>query len=91
MAARVAVVSPLVGGNAAYLRHGENALVSPFEDVGSTVRNLEALLDADTRQRLVDAGEATCAQHTLERERSEFASLLSTLDGNYDDSEEGRP
>lgn len=82
MAARVAVVTPLVGGNEAYILRGDNALVTDYEDIESNARCLEQLLSPALRQRLIVAGQDTCDQHRLDRERSDFASLLATIDGN---------
>ena len=77
MAAGAAVVSAEVGGNRAYLRPGENAVLAEFDNAASHVDALTRLADDVSLQaRLVKAGYGTIDAHTLARERSEFASVL---------------
>ena len=80
MAARVAVVTAIVGGNAAYVRPDENALVASYDDVDSHVAAIQRLRDEPAlHQRLIAAGSDTVGHHTLERERSEFGEVLSGI------------
>lgn len=80
MAAGVAVVTALVGGNAAYVHHGDNALVAEYDD---PTAHAEALLtlkrDPGLVRALVENGRATTKLHHLDRERSEFADVLATV------------
>lgn len=83
MAAEVAVVTALVGGNEAYVDPGVNAVVADFDDAVSHAEALVELAEnPERRQALIDAGQATLENHTLARERSEFESLLRALAGS---------
>lgn len=80
MAAGVAVVTALVGGNADYVRADQNALVVPYDDVDAHVDAIERLAnDPALIARLVDAGSQTVLDHTLGNEREAFADLLGAL------------
>lgn len=80
MAAEVAVVSAMVGGNAAYLEPEKNGLAVAHEDVDAHAEALIRLAeDPEMRDRLVDAGRTTIGGHTLTRERTEFKSVLELL------------
>lgn len=80
MAAGVAVITSLVGGNAAYVRTGENALVAPYDDVDAHLASLRQLRNNDAlRELLVAGGYETIAAHRLTRERAAFSSVLESL------------
>ncbi len=83
MAARVAVISSIVGGNASYLVPDVNALVASYDDVDEHVAALKRLAsDPFLRNNLVQAGNETIQRHTLRRERDEFMAVLGSLVGN---------
>jgi len=74
MASGVAVVSALVGGNAAYIEEDANALVVPFDDVGAHVEAIERLrTDLALRHRLV------ARDHRMDGERDENALGLTPV------------
>ena len=80
MAAEVAVVSALVGGNEVYLEREKNCLVAPFNDAHAHRDALVRLADDPAlRERLVAAGRITIGGHTLSRERTEFKAVLELL------------
>lgn len=80
MAAGVAVVTALVGGNAAYVESGHNALVVPYDDVNAHVEALRLLAsDNDLRTSMIQNGYATLKNHTLSREREAFGDVLRTI------------
>ncbi|MFT7476498.1 MAG: hypothetical protein ACI81L_003453 [Verrucomicrobiales bacterium] len=92
MAARAVVVTALVGGNEAYVDPGQNALVATFDDVESHVVALTRLIDdGQLRERLLESGSATCANHTLERERTDLLDILRSLVVDDDDDDESNP
>lgn len=78
MAAEVAVVSAVVGGNATYLHDGENALVVGYDDAEQHRAALVRLAENPSlRQTLVATGRETIARHSLVRERADFKSVLA--------------
>ena len=80
MAAGAAVITALVGGNAAYVRPGHNAAVAGYDDVDSHIEALRTLVaDVDLRASLVESAFATAQLHRLDRERDEFAAVLATV------------
>lgn len=80
MAAGAVVVTALVGGNEAYVRSGENALVATYDDVESHLAALRSLSDnAELRSRLLAGGAETIGAHSLDRERSEFGDVLRSV------------
>ena len=80
MAADVAVVSSVVGGNATYLRNDANALVVPYDDAAAHAAALLRLAEQpDMRSELIRQGRETVGDFTLDRERSEFKAVLDTL------------
>ncbi len=82
MAAGCLVVMPDVGGNRAYADFGTNCLEVPFEDAAAYVAALQDLAAAapDDVGKMRAAGYAVLADHTLERERDEFAEFVAELD-----------
>ncbi len=80
MAAGVAVITAVVGGNATYVRPEHNAMVADYDDVDSHIDALRTLsVNAELRSSLVEHGRATAQLHRLERERDEFAAVLATV------------
>jgi glycosyltransferase involved in cell wall biosynthesis len=81
LAAGAIVITPDVGGNRAYCRFGQNCLLVGLDDVGSYVEALDRLdqAGADELASMRQRGYAALEQHTLTRERSEFASFLVDL------------
>ena len=80
MAAGLAVVTADVGGNAAYLRPDQNALVVGHDDVDAHVAAIERLrVEPLLRDRLIAGGFDTIGAHTLERERAEFGDVLAAI------------
>ena len=80
MGAGLAVVTALVGGNAAYITPDHNALVVPYEDVDAHLAAIEQIIADDTlRSALTQAGHQTVGSHTLQRERNEFHAVLRAI------------
>ena len=80
MAAGAAVITSLVGGNAAYVQANDNAVVAEYDDVDAHVDAIMALLaDRHTRATLVKNAYSTAQRHRLDRERDEFAAVLATV------------
>lgn len=80
MAAGCAVVGAVVGGNAAYMRDGENVVEVEYDSAAEHAAAVAALADdGERRRRLVLGGRATSEQHQLHRERSAFGELVRTL------------
>jgi len=80
MAAGAAVVTSLVGGNAAYVQANHNAVVAEYDDVNAHVDALVSLIaDSHRRAALVENAYSTAQRHRLDRERDEFAAVLATV------------
>jgi glycosyltransferase involved in cell wall biosynthesis len=81
LAAGAIVVTPDVGGNRAYARFGENCLLARYADAEDYVAILDELAQAPPElvDRLRATGYATLEDHTLDRERDEFAAFLVEL------------
>lgn len=90
MAAGAVVVSAAVGGNRAYLRPAENAVLADYDD---SLSHVDALIriaeDPALRSLLIAGGYRTVDDHTLARECTEFAELLKSraYDTNSSDLE----
>ena len=78
MAAGAAVITSLVGGNAEYVRDGENAIVVPYDDVDAHVRAIERLVTDRSLLNRLTQGPATevLSNHSLADERMAFADVL---------------
>lgn len=87
LAAGALVVTPDVGGNRAYCRFGENCLQVGFEDRDEYLAVLNDLAGwpAERVRELRERGYATLAEHTLDRERTEFARFLVELSARSED------
>lgn len=80
MAAGTAIITPLVGGNKAYVERDTNAIVVPFESVDSYVAALHLLFDDPARlSEVARAGKATAASCSLDEEREAFAAFVQAL------------
>ena len=81
MAAGLAMITSVVGGNASYVEDGLNAFVVGYDDVSAHVDALHSLAnDPELRRVLVAGGAATAKNRTLDSERDGFAQLLNTLE-----------
>ena len=78
MAAGAAVITSLVGGNAEYVRDGENAIVVPYDDVDAHVQAIERLVTDRSLLNRLTQGPATevLSNHSLADERMAFADVL---------------
>jgi glycogen synthase len=80
------VVSTARGGSAEFLRDGENALVFESGDAAGLAAAITRLAsDPELRQRLLEGGRRTAAEHTIER----FAD--QTVQAILDAAHRGRP
>ena len=81
MAAGAVLVTADAGGNRAYSHFGRNCLKAEFESADSYRRALERVLAMPVARvaGLRSAAYAVLKNHTLDRERAEFAAFLQSL------------
>jgi hypothetical protein len=79
MALKSAVVIPDCVGNRSYCRNDETCVVAQYDQASLARAAIELLADPGRQKRLVDAALLTAQAHSLDRERSQFYSILDTF------------